>query len=105
MTTAVTLAEEKVWLRLPAAADTDTDAVLTSLIQAACDHVADATGLTLSCASTDTLAAAPERIKTAVKYLAGHWFENPSPDADKQAAAERVVSALIFNYRDLSYPE
>jgi hypothetical protein len=106
MQTAVTLAEIKDWLYLPAATDTTLDAKLTGLLVAACNGIEDVTDLTLAVDDADAFdpTVAPDRIKTAIKFRVATWYENPVPDAASEASAQTVVNNLIAKYRVLTYP-
>ena len=101
MSTAVTLAEIKNWLKLPAAEDEALDAQLTGLLTAACDELHDITGLVLC---GDEIESAPERVKAAIQFRVASWFENPVPDAASEDAARKVVDSLVAKYRKISYP-
>jgi hypothetical protein len=106
MQTAVTLAEIKDWLYLPAATDTTLDAKLTGLLVAACNGIEDVTDLTLAVDDADPFdpTVAPDRIKTAIKFRVATWYENPVPDAASEASAQTVVNNLIAKYRVITYP-
>jgi hypothetical protein len=95
-----TVNDLKDWLRItpnPSFEPDELDSLLASLLAAAIDHVESATANTFA---TDT----PERISTAIKFLAGTWFENPVPDSKMTESAIGAVDILIAAYRNFSFP-
>lgn len=94
-----TVADLKVWLRLPSADDSELDPRLAELISAAVAHVETATGLTF----TPSLDDMPDRVALAVKVLAGFWFENPLPDEKETASAMCAVNILIAGHREFTF--